>query len=264
MSGSTTPHFGLNPAGGWRVAGHLGRMLNANFVTLDTLLDAINSAGGAYMPITGGTIQGNMAVSGQLTTTSLNCANTTTTGELAVGAIASFVTSQTSDFAIYRNAPQRVFQWATGVTDTYDEANGVRYWDSNGVQMSLDNSGGLNISGNAFKPGGGPWNSASDDRVKRNVRSYESGLTEIRRLTPITFEYNGEGGTEVDGKTYHGLSAQRTLTVMPELVVPMRSDGRMKLLPDQLATDLGALPLALCNAVRELADWLETVEARLA
>ena len=251
MSGSSTPNFGfaLPAIGGAQNV--WGGQLNSNFVALDTLLEAFNTAGGAFMPLTGGTINGNMQVSGQLSAANLTVSSLTSTGNLAVANAANFAAGQVSDFQVYLNSPQRVWQWASGSTDTFDTQNGVRYWANNGVVMQLEWGGDFTITGNGWKPGGGPWAAASDERVKQNIRPYESGLAEIRRLVPIAFEYNGEGDTKADGATYHGLSAQRTLSVMPELVFRLATiSSSTKLLPDQLATDLGPLTLALCNAVR--------------
>ena len=287
---TTTPNYGFTlPAIGgdqnvW------GGELNGNWMALDgiihSLVIAAGGAGAGYMPLTGGTINGNFGVTGVSTLSNVSVGqnltvsgsqsiqgnlvvlgsmsiNTVATGTLELGSPA------VSDWLAYRSAPDRVFQWQSGCTDVWHETTAVRYWNNNRFVMSLDFNGNLVIIGNASMPGGGPWSASSDDRVKQNARPYGAGLNEIRRLEPIAFEYNGQGGTEADGVTYHGVSAQRARAIMPELVFEQRlgtRDGSLdpKLLPGQLATNLGPLTLALCNAVRELADWLETVEARLA
>jgi len=63
------------------------------------------------------------------------------------------------------------------------------------------------------------WNGVSDDRTKRDVADYKSGLAEILQPKPIEFCFNGQGGTPDDGKRHVGLSAQATKPVMPELCI---------------------------------------------
>jgi hypothetical protein len=277
MSDSTTSnyHFTLPAIGASQDS--WGNKLNSNFTALDSLIHSLvveaGGSGSASLPITGGTINGNLAVTGNSSVGgNLGVSGAITTGGLAVsGNIGAgqvyFASPAVTDFTAYRSAPNRVFQWAGGVTDAYNDAIGVRYWNANGALMNLDNGGNLTIVGAGIKPGGGLWQAASDDRVKRNARPYTSGLAEIMRLEPITFEYNGQGGTKADGVTYHGLSAQSTRSIMPELVLEERhprKDGTRDpaLLPGQLATQLGPLILALVNAVKELTVRVAVLEAR--
>lgn len=126
--------------------------------------------------------------------------------------------------------------------------------------MNIQTDGSITIAGNAYKPGGGAWLSSSDDRLKRNVAPYYAGLKHVMRLRPISFEYNGEGDSPDDGRTYYGLSANATQKVMPELVHEM-ADAK---LPGQLALDAGPLVFALVNAVKDLAERLDDIEDRIA
>jgi hypothetical protein len=267
MSDSTTSnyHFTLPAIGASQDS--WGNKLNSNFTSLDGILHTITAGTGGGLPITGGTISGNLGVTGSISSNGPMA----TSGDLTVGGSANLTIARFAgfgDFTIYRAAPQRIFSWASGVSDTYHEVQGIRAWNTNGPLMALDNSGNLTLLlGAAAKPGGGPWSAYSDDRVKRNARPYTSGLAEIMRLEPITFEYNGKGGTKADGVTYHGLSAQAARPVMPELVFeqkPGTRDGSPdpKLLPNQLGTNLGPLTLALVNAVKELTARVAVLEAR--
>jgi hypothetical protein len=201
-------------------------------------------------------VNGGFGVSGG---TQLNSCNIATT--------LLFNAPTLNDWAVYRNAPQRIFQWAGNVTDVYHETQGTRYWNFNGVVMSLGFQGNLVIAGAAVKPGGGPWDAPSDDRLKRNARPYAAGLAQIMALEPIAYEYNGQGGTRADGMTYFGVSAQKTRAVMPEMVFEQKlgtKDGSLdpRLLPGQLATNLGPLTLALVNCCKELAARVAVLEAR--
>jgi hypothetical protein len=204
-------------------------------------------------------VTGNLSVQGTMGAITASMNNAYINGDIF------FAVSRLTDFLCYSIAPQRIFQWAANVTDVYQEQTGDRFWNANTPQMNLSYGGNLYIQGNGFKPGGGSWAATSDERVKRNVRPYDAGLADICELLPIRFEYNGDGGTTDDGVTHYGLSAQKTREVMPELVFEMatpRLDGSIDplLLPGQLGTQLGPLLLAVCNAIRELAERVTQLE----
>jgi hypothetical protein len=135
--------------------------------------------------------------------------------------------------------------------------------DANGAPVNtfgtFDFTGSFTIANQAYKPGGGPWTATSDARTKRDIRPYEAGLAEVCALSPVSFEYNGRGGTRDDGVRYVGLGAEATRPVMPELVEVMPDDGRR--LPGQLGTNLGPLLLALVNSVQELSARVAALEA---
>jgi hypothetical protein len=275
MSGTTTPNynFALPTISGdqntW------GNKLNSNWSSLDTLIhNLVVQAGGSgstSLPLTGGTLTGPLTVN-----SSLNVAGTTTLGStLTVNApaaihgnltvsgafettTAGFGYPSITDFAIYTSGTQRILQYANNATVVYDTSQFTYYWNNTGTKMFLDGSGGLQIAGSANKPGGGPWNATSDDRMKRNVAPYTAGLEQVCQLKPIAYQYNGQGDTEADGKTYYGISAQQAQAVMPELVVQMTGPRR---LPGQLGTQLGPLLLAACTAIRELRDRVVALEA---
>jgi hypothetical protein len=269
MSDAFTPnyHFDLPTIGGSQDT--WGNKLNANWTALDGFLHTLTGGTGptgSFLPSTGGTITGSMVVTGGLDVKgALGCEGGATISTLAVNGAIYFARSQVTDFTITRSFPQRILEWATNVTDVYNESTGDRFWNANTSQMQLSYGGNLTIVGNGFKPGGGSWAATSDERVKRNVRPYDAGLADICELLPIRFEYNGDGGTTDDGVTHYGLSAQKTREVMPELVFEMatpRKDGSVDplLLPGQLGTQLGPLLLAACNAIRELAERVTQLE----
>ena len=250
-----------------------GNKLNGNWTSLDTLLHNLAvGSGGSFLPLTGGTINGNLSVTGTFSVQGSSALrNTTVTGTLSVSSTLTGSTINTTniyvggsaafggytDFAAYSNGSQRVLQFTGGTNFVFDTATSVFYWNMSGSKMSLDSGGSIQITGNGYKPGGGSWAASSDDRMKRDVSTYHAGLDKVCNLMPISFRYNGQGDTAADGQMYVGLSAQKTLPVMPELVVRMSGPGR---LPGQLGTQLGPLTLALCNAVRELRDRLVALE----
>jgi len=76
----------------------------------------------------------------------------------------------------------------------------------------------LHVQGAAFKSDGGDlWNVLSDKRLKRNIKKYEGGLSIIKKLNPVTYEYNGKAGT-IDGQEQIGVVAQELQKVAPHMV----------------------------------------------
>jgi hypothetical protein len=125
-------------------------------------------------------------------------------------------------------------------------------------------NGDLNVYGNAYKPGGGAWgDTASDVRLKQNITDYSAGLSAIRRLRPVSYQFNGLGDTTADGKTYYGLVAQDVVDIMPEMVSQRLTERRGEPVSSYYYT-LDATPLlyALVNGLKEVVERLEALEIR--
>ena len=121
----------------------------------------------------------------------------------------------------------------------------------------------LTVFGNAFKPGGGPFNPlVSDSRVKKDVRLFTEGLEKITALKPVFFKFNGKAETIVDGKDYIGFIAQDLQKILPELI----TSHSLKLEPNDkeeteiLSYDQGPLTFLMINAIKELAARFDTLE----
>lgn len=128
----------------------------------------------------------------------------------------------------------------------YAESNTYRIWvTSVGDVVRFD------TSGNASKLSAGTaWTSFSDGRVKDVRGAYERGLTEILRIRPIVYDYNGRGGTIPNGKRNAGVLAQEIREIFPESVSEDRDTGL-------LMFDATEITWALVNAVKELSRRLE-------
>jgi hypothetical protein len=125
-------------------------------------------------------------------------------------------------------------------------------------------NGDLNVYGNAYKPGGGAWgDTASDVRLKQNIADYPAGLSAIRRLRPVSYQFNGLGDTIADGKTYYGLVAQDVVDIMPEMVSQRLTERHGEPVSSYYYT-LDATPLlyALVNGLKEVVERLEALEIR--
>ena len=119
----------------------------------------------------------------------------------------------------------------------------------------------------AFKPGDGTWDFPSDQRLKNVVRPYTDGLAMLQALpAPIVYTWNGKANTPVDGTEYIGMIGQDVQPVAPYMINTYQD----KLEPtDPEPTDIlqmndSSMTYALLNAVRELADRVEALEATIA
>lgn len=95
----------------------------------------------------------------------------------------------------------------------------------------------------------------SDLRLKQDIEPYKSGLKEILKLSPVTFEYNGEGGT-VTGQKHIGLIAQDLVSIAPELV----SDGNSRKNDGSAYMQIkdNEVKYLLLNAIKELQKIITT------
>jgi hypothetical protein len=117
----------------------------------------------------------------------------------------------------------------------------------------------------AAKPTTNTWTIASDARIKTNIAPYQKGLTEIRQVAPISYDYNGKGGIP-QGPGGVSIIAQDLQLIFPECVGSYR--GKLEE-SDEEETDIlnyngHAITFALINAVKELAAKVDSLEAQLA
>jgi hypothetical protein len=126
--------------------------------------------------------------------------------------------------------------------------------------------GALTITGQGYKPGGGSWASTSDVRVKKDVSDFRQGLSELERIRPVNFKYNGLGDTEDSGKEYVGVIAQELEKVLPSMVTSKKAKLRKD---DGVETDIKTVDPSeftylLINAVKEQENIIQKQEARIA
>jgi len=114
----------------------------------------------------------------------------------------------------------------------------------------------LEVNGTAAKPGGGSWTATSDRRLKQNVTPYTDGLTQLRQIEPVTYQYNEQSGYATE-PTYVGVVAQDLREVAPYMVGEYDKDGQT-----YLNVDNSAMTYLLINAVKELAAENEAVKAQ--
>ena len=167
------------------------------------------------------------------------------------------------------NAYIKAVDTRTGTT-SFEDA-GLAFGTLNNVEaavstkMTLTHNGDLGIGTTApggqlelsldegRKPSTTLWTTTSDERLKTIKGTYEKGLQEILRLSPIVYQYkNVEQRTfsdEVLGKENVGFSAQAVQEIFPECV-GTDADGFLNLNPH-------AIMIAYVNAIKELNAKIE-------
>ena len=108
-------------------------------------------------------------------------------------------------------------------------------------------------TGAAYKPGGGAWAALSDRRLKHNVRDFADGLSIIKAIRPVSFQYNGLANTSDNGAEYVGVIAQELQQIAPYMV---------KDIGEYLSVDPSALTYVLINAVKEQQAEIEALKAK--
>jgi hypothetical protein len=138
----------------------------------------------------------------------------------------------------------------------------------------LDVVGDLNITGVAYKPGGGSWTAPSDVRIKDVLGDYTHGLAEVLQLLPVRYTFKGNYSKSkpsddeppphqklAEEKTeFVGLIAQQAEKPMPEMVTTEVGFIDGKPVADLRVLDTTALVFALVNACKELAARVAALE----
>jgi hypothetical protein len=77
----------------------------------------------------------------------------------------------------------------------------------------------LEVSGQAFKPGGGSWaNLASDKKLKKNIKPLKGSLEKILRLRGVTFDWKSTENPGFLSGNQTGMIAQEVEGIFPEWV----------------------------------------------
>jgi hypothetical protein len=120
------------------------------------------------------------------------------------------------------------------------------------------------LGSNGIKASGTTWANPSDARIKQDVQDYRTGLDDVIKLRPVSFKYRPQTNypEELLNQRQVGFIAQEVEDVMPDMVTAAPGQvGDIKL--DDLRTlDTNNLVFALCNAIRELADRVQQLEAK--
>ena len=166
-----------------------------------------------------------------------------------------FAISQTSNAVLAQNSDTTMA--AAAVSALAGSSSGLAYYGT----------GNIIISGSlAQKAGGGSWTAPSDIRIKKDVTPLRLGLDQLRQIRPVTYKYNGLGGTTDDGQEYVGVVAQELEKIFPKMVTSRKG----KLHPSDTAetdikvVDPSALTYVLINSVKEQQQIIDRQERRIA
>jgi len=193
-------------------------------------------------------------------------------GDMFVAGVTYFTnTSVGNSFRIWGNSGGRVIDYNWDGTNSFKHVfnsnSDYNYYNNAGTPLYWCTANG----GNFYVFGSVIPNQGSDDRLKRDVEPYTRGLTDLCKLKPIRFVFNGLG-TTTDGDARVGLSAQATRDVIPELVYETPEPphdptydykGENLTIPGQLSLDDRPLIFAAINAIRELAEMNDALQARV-
>jgi len=219
-----------NPAYALDVSGN-AQVLNTLYVAGQST--SISSASGVSTTYIGSSGGGNM--NGAFSTVGIsNNGYLETTGNITLS-------STTSDTFVFVTGYQ-------GTTSGYPSSLTIRDLQNTLTFYVLGN---LTATGTCSKPGGGSWTSTSDERVKRDIVDYTEGLNILSQIRPVSFKYNGLGGSEDTGEPQVGVIAQEALQYLPEAVGSVKErdiDGT-----PVLNFDPSRITWITVNAIKELA-----------
>ncbi len=165
-------------------------------------------------------------------------------------------------------------------------ANKGYVWSENGTDLVLDAANdnrliidgttgniGLAVNGavhqlqlstnSAGKPGSGTWTITSDKRLKENITNYTEGLSLIRNIRPVNFNYsntlNEAMGTNEElllKKKFQGIIAQELKEIAPDMIKEFTGkDGET-----YLEVDPNKFTYTLINAVKELDEKTQQID----
>ena len=208
----------------------------------------------------GGTVGGNLTVTGTVTASSSSYQNIQVSGNS--GSTYSYLghqagngyvgTTGATDFNIQAGGTGLHFKVAGGAT-------GIGDWTSSGLSIAGD----ITITGTPYKPGGGSWVAPSDRSIKSYVAEWNTGLQAVLALNPIAYRYNNdEWNVEHD---YIGLDADEAAAIIPE----MARTATVPIIPGEPETqtvpalEFQPLLMALVGAVKELKAEIDELKAQL-
>jgi len=138
---------------------------------------------------------------------------------------------------------------------------------SDNMQFFANNSQRLLISsnGNIGAPSGSNIYNASDSRVKTNVVNLEKGLSNIKSLRPVSFNWI-DGFCDEEKNTLYGFIAQEVQTVDSNLIQDFSQEITVKdtKIENVLRVNEKFIIPMLVKAIQELSDKIETLETEKA
>lgn len=205
-------------------------------VNANNVQSAIASLDSSKLPVAGGTVTGNLTVSGQFSVAGM----TTHSAGIILSSSGGY-----SSNSINFNAP--------GMSDAgvVYGANVPGQWSGMTIQaQGTAASYTFRNNGNAYAPTG--WLTGSDERLKSNIANVYGALGKLKQLRGCTFTR-----IDQDNRPYAGVIAQDVERVLPEGVSVFNHETGHK------AVDPMAVIAILIEAVKELSNEVDSLRTRL-
>ncbi|MBL0236295.1 MAG: tail fiber domain-containing protein [Saprospiraceae bacterium] len=114
----------------------------------------------------------------------------------------------------------------------------------------------------AAKPTTNTWTVASDARLKKDIISYKDGLSELLKINPVWFTYNGQGG--MPNETGVGVLAQELQKIAPYMVNKwIYKKDQLDPGTEYLGVDNGSMTYMLINAIKEQQQMIESLNQQI-
>lgn len=160
-----------------------------------------------------------------------------------------------------RLGPSGTDNWGISY-DSLNPAIGIGYSHGNYlivVDASASTGYAEFTASTVYKPGGGSFTATSDARLKENIVGYTKGLSEIKTLNPVNYNFNDVTGLgkQTEHKTLTGLIAQEVEQTEFSSMIFTGDKGYR-------AIDASELTYALINAVKELSAQVDALKLEVA
>ena len=122
----------------------------------------------------------------------------------------------------------------------------------------------LHLSTDAAAKAGSPdWTVASDNRLKKGITDFTDGLTLLKKIRPVWFQYNGKAGIETGDKKFVGIIAQEMRKIAPYTIGTFTHQDSLGNKTEYLDYDANAFTYILINSVKEQQQVIEQKDAEL-
>ena len=156
---------------------------------------------------------------------------------------------------------------SVGVAARVGHKNGIPFFASNGSNSTSqrlirfaagsggDTRGTITWNGSNIVYGG-----SSDYRLKKNVTSLTDGITKLKQLKPITFDWI----KETDNNNVMGFLAHEVKEVIPQVVTGEKDEVDSEGKPEYQELDYGGMTPLIVAALQEAVSEIETLKAEVA
>lgn len=139
--------------------------------------------------------------------------------------------------------------------------------NGNVTRMTIDSVGRVGIGiiapayqlelsqNSAAKPTSSAWIVPSDARLKENVYSFNDGLSILKQINPVHYNYNGLAGLPTDQAI--GTIAQELREVAPYMIKEWTKKDENGVTQTYLGVDYGPLQFILINSIKEQQQIIE-------